>query len=99
MFDNGSKVDSTFKAIVKNHNLEIEPHAKPYTFDWVCDDSKLQVRIKCKLKFSITANFIDEVEFDGAPLDICGIILGSPYLYDQKSIFYHNENKYHIFKY
>jgi hypothetical protein len=33
------------------------------------------------------------------PLDICGIVLGSPYLYDRKAIFYRQENKYHLFKY
>jgi len=29
----------------------------------------------------------------------CGIVLGSPYLYDRKAIFYREENKYHIPKY
>ena len=32
------------------------------------------------------------------PLDICGIALGSPYLYDRKFIFLRHENKYHLFK-
>lgn len=35
---------------------------------------------------------------DVVPLDICGIVLGSPYLYYRKDIFYHEENKYHPFK-
>jgi hypothetical protein len=48
--------------------------------------------------FSITANFIDEVELDVIPLDICGIVLGIPYLYDRITIFHHHENKYHLFK-
>lgn len=65
---------------------------------WVCGDAKLQVTRKCKLKFVITANFIDEVGLDVVPLDTCGIVLGSPYLYDRKAIFYHHENKYHLFK-
>ena len=33
------------------------------------------------------------------PLDICGIVLGSPYLYDMKNIFYREKNKYNLFKY
>lgn len=53
---------------------------------------------KCKLKFAITAKFIDEVELDVVPLDICGIILGSPYLYERKCIFHRHENKYHLLK-
>ena len=53
---------------------------------------------KCILKFSITANFIDEVELDVVPLDICGIVLGSRYLHDRKTIFHRHENKYHLYK-
>ena len=31
-------------------------------------------------------------------LEILGIILESPYLYDRKAVFHHHENKYHLFK-
>ena len=48
----------------------------------------LQVTKKCDLKFAITSKFVDEVEFGVVPLDICGIVLGSPYFYDRKEILY-----------
>ena len=32
------------------------------------------------------------------PLDICGIMLGSPYLYDRKAIFYREDNRYQLTK-
>lgn len=32
------------------------------------------------------------------PLDICGIVLGSPYIYHRKAIFHRHENKCHLFK-
>jgi len=48
---------------------------------------------QCKLKFSFGSPLVDEVELDIVPLDICGIVLGSPYLYDRKAIFYRAENK------
>eukprot|EP00253_Pinus_taeda_P035442 PITA_35442 len=35
---------------------------------------------------------------DVIPLDICGMVLGSPYLYDKKVLFLDHENKYHITK-
>jgi hypothetical protein len=41
---------------------------------------------------------IDEVDLDVVPLDVCGIVLGSPYLYDRKAIFFRKENKYHLTK-
>jgi hypothetical protein len=78
--------------------LETIPHPKPYPLGWICDNAKLQVTRRCKLRFDITAHFVDEVELDVIPLDICGIVLGSPYLYDRKAIFHRHENKYHLFK-
>jgi len=53
---------------------------------------------QCKLKFSFGSAFVDGVELDVIPLDICGIVLGSPYLYDRKAIFYRAENKYLLVK-
>ena len=46
----------------------------------------------------IASKLVDEVEMDFIPLDICGMVLGSPYLYDRKTVFFHHENKYHITK-
>jgi hypothetical protein len=75
-----------------------KPHKKPYPLGWVCKDKRLQVTQQCDLKFAITYKFVGEVEFDVVPLDICGIVLGSPYLYDQKTIFYREHNQYQLFK-
>jgi hypothetical protein len=74
------------------------PHVKPYPLGWVCEDAKLQVTKQCKIRFAITSKFIDEVELDVVPLEIYYIVLGSPYLFDRKAIFYHEENKYYLFK-
>jgi hypothetical protein len=32
------------------------------------------------------------------PLETCGMVLGRPYLYDLKEIFYMEHNQYHLFK-
>ena len=61
-------------------------------------DSQFQVTRQCTLNFSITSKFIDEVVLYVVPLDICKIVLGSPYLYDWKYVFYCEENKCRIFK-
>jgi hypothetical protein len=53
---------------------------------------------QCKIRFEIMSKFFDEVELDVVPLDVCSIVLGSPYLFDSKAIFYRVENKYHLFK-
>jgi len=38
------------------------------------------------------------VELDVVPVDICGVVLGSPYLYVRDAMFYRREHKYHLKK-
>jgi hypothetical protein len=79
--------------------LVTKPHPKPYPLGWVCDKAKLNVTKQCRVRFSIASNLIhDEVDLDVVLLDICGIVLGSPYLYDRKAILFRHENKYHLTK-
>ena len=98
MFDSGSQVNLIYEAIVKKSGLLTTPHKKPYPLGWLCNKSKLQVTRQCKLMFPFGPAFVDEVELDIVPLDVCGIVLGSPYLYDRKAIFYRAENKYQLVK-
>jgi hypothetical protein len=93
LFDPGSQVNLTSEALVKKMGLEMKPHLKPYPLGWVCNVIK-----QCRVIFSIASKLIDEVNLDVVPLDICGIMLGSPYLYDRKTVFFHHENKYHLTK-
>jgi hypothetical protein len=94
LVDSGSQANLISEEVVNNLGLETKPHPRPYPLGWICGDNNLQVTKQCKIKFAITSNYVDEVELDIVPLDICGIVLGSPYLYDRKSIFYREENKY-----
>eukprot|EP00253_Pinus_taeda_P006067 PITA_06067 len=98
LFDSGSQVNLISKAIVKKSRLLTTPHKKPYPSGWLCDEAKLQVTRQCKLKFYFGLAFVDEVELDIVPLDICVIISGSPYLYDRKAIFYRAKNNYQLVK-
>jgi hypothetical protein len=98
LFDLGSQVNLISEALVKKMGVETKPHPKPYTFGWVFDKAKLNVTKKCRVRFAIASNLIDEVDLDVVSLDICGIVLGSPYLYDRKEIFFRHENKYHLTK-
>jgi hypothetical protein len=79
--------------------FETRTHPKPYPLGWICGNNNLQVTKHCKIKFAITSNYVDELELDIVPLDICGIVMGIPYLYDRKSMFYREENKYCFKKY
>jgi hypothetical protein len=41
---------------------------------------------------------VDEVTCDEVPLNECGMVLGSAYLYDHKEIFYRENNQYRLTK-
>jgi hypothetical protein len=68
------------------------PHKNLYPLGWVCQHSKLQVTKQCKIIFTITTKFFDKLELYVVPLDICDTILGSPYLFDRREIFYCEDN-------
>ena len=99
LFDSGSQENLISKSLVKKLGLEVKPHSKPYLLGWIHDKVKLNVTKQCKVKLVIASKLVDEVELDVIALDICGIVLGSPYLYDKKEVFFRHENKYQITKY
>jgi hypothetical protein len=98
LFDLGSQVNLISEALAKNMGLETKPHPKPYPLGWVCDKEKLNVTKQYRVRFDIASNLIDEVDLYVVSLDICGIVLGSPYVYYRKEIFFRHEKKYHLTK-
>jgi hypothetical protein len=98
LFDLGSQVNLISETLVKKMGLETKPHPKSYPLGWVCDKEKLNVTKQCRVIFSIASKLVYEVYLDVVSLDICGILLGSPYLYDRKAVFFPHENKYHLTK-
>ena len=88
LFDTGSQANLISESLVKKLVLESKPHPKPYSLGWIHDKAKLNVIKQFKVKFVITSKLVDEVKPDVIPLDICGMVLGHPYLYDRKAIFF-----------
>jgi len=73
-------------------------HHKPYTLKWISNNHQLHITKKCTFKFAISSKFVEEVTCDVVPLSECGMVLGNPYLYDRKAIFYREKNQYHLIK-
>jgi hypothetical protein len=61
-------------------------------------DVELKVTNQCKIKFAISANYINEVEVDVVRFDVCGIVFGSHYIYMRDAIFMRRENQYRLIK-
>lgn len=83
LIDSGSQVSLISEQVVEQLGLKTTPYPKPYPLGWVHDNAWLQVSRQCELRFAVTSKFVDEVELDVILLDICGMVLGSPYLYDK----------------
>ena len=49
---------------------------------------------QCKIKFGISAEYVDEVELDVIPMDFCGVVFGCPYMYMMVTIFMETSNQY-----
>ena len=56
------------------------PHPQPYTIGWLWQGSDLRVSQQCLLSYDIKP-FKDEVLCDVAPLKVCDVLLGQPYLW------------------
>lgn len=70
----------------------MSPLPQSYPLGWLNNETRMHVIIQCKLTFTINKKFIDEVVTDVVPLDICGIIFGNLYLWNQDGIYYRKLN-------
>lgn len=69
-------------------------HLLPYPFEWLHDDVEMQIHQQSKIRIR-TKEFIDEVTYKVVLLDLCQVILGSPYLWDQDAIYFRQAQRYH----
>jgi hypothetical protein len=90
LIDSGSQSNLISEEVVKKLGLITKLHHKPYSLKWISNNHKLHITKQCTLRFAISSKFVDEVTCDVMPLNECGMVLGSPYLYDRKAIFYRN---------
>jgi hypothetical protein len=84
--------------LVKKLGLKTQVHHKPYTLKWIRNHHQMHITKQCTIKFAISSKCVDEVTCDVVPLRQSGMVLGSPYLYDRKAIFYRTKNQYQLTK-
>jgi hypothetical protein len=98
LIDSRSQSNLISEELVKKLGLKTQLHHKPYTLKWIRKNHQLHITKQCTLKFAISSKFVDEATCDVVPLSECGMVLGSSYLYDRKTIFYREKNQYHLTK-
>ena len=62
------------------------------------NDVQIKVMKQCKIKFVASSYFIDEVELDVVPINVCIVVFGSPYMHMRDAIFMRRKNQYHLIK-
>jgi hypothetical protein len=62
------------------------PHSQPYTIGWLRQESDNRVSQQCRLSYDIKP-FKDEVLCDVAPLKVCNVLLGQPYLWKRHVVY------------
>ena len=78
--------------------LEVHKHHIPYPLGCVNKDEKIKVMKQCKIKFFVSVDFIDEVELDVVPLDVCGVVFGISYMHMRDVIFMWRAKTYRLIK-
>jgi len=78
--------------------LLVHGNPSPYPLGRVNKDVNIKVTKKCKIKFCVSVDFIDEVELDVVPLDVCEVVFGISYMYMRDAIFMQRANHYSLIK-
>jgi hypothetical protein len=84
--DSGSQKNLILVEVVKRVALPTTPHPQPYTIEWISQGSGLCVSQQCRLPYTIKP-FKDEVLCDVAPLEVCDVLLGQPYLWKRHAVY------------
>jgi hypothetical protein len=84
--DGGSQKNLISVEVIKRLALSTTSHPQPYTIGWLRQGSDLRVSQQCRLPYGIKP-FKGEVLCDVAPLEVCNVLLGQPYLWKRHVVY------------
>lgn len=93
MIDSGGTDNLVSIEMVEKIGLEKMVHPTPYKVSWLHKDHQILVSEQCKVTFQI-GGYEDEVLCDGIPMDVCHLLLGRSWKYDDKAIYDGQRNTY-----
>src|SRR3954468_18361936 len=93
MIDGGSCTNGISKAMVAALGLSTWRIPEPKHLEWLNSCGMLKVTHKVRVPFTV-GDYVDEVECDVLPLEVCGLLLGRPWQYDRNAIHAGHANTY-----
>ena len=84
--NNGSQKNLILVEVMKRLGFPTTAHPQSYTIRWLHQGQDLHVSQQCRLPYIIKP-FTDEVLCDIAPIDVCDVLLGQPYLWKQHGLY------------
>jgi hypothetical protein len=86
IIDSGNQKNLISIEVIKWLSLPTTPYPQHYTIGWLRHGSNLCVSQQCRILYGIKP-FKDEVLFNVAPLEVCDVILGQPYLWKHQDVY------------
>jgi hypothetical protein len=93
MIDSGSYCNGISRAVVEALGLSTWRIPEPRHVEWVNSYGMLKITHKVRVPFTVD-DYVDEVECDVLPLEVCGLLLGCPWQYDRNAMHAGRANTY-----
>jgi hypothetical protein len=95
MVDGGSYYNGISKAVVATLGLSTWRIPEPKLVAWLNSCGMLKITHKVRMPFTV-GDYVDEVECDVLPLEVCGLLLGRPWQYDRNVTHARRANTYYF---
>ncbi|KAK1609849.1 hypothetical protein QYE76_033522 [Lolium multiflorum] len=82
MIDGGSCTNGISKAMVAALGLSTWRLPEPKRLEWLNSCGMLKITHKVRVPFTVD-DYVDEIDCDVLPLEVCGLLLGRPWQYDR----------------
>jgi hypothetical protein len=93
MIDGGSCTNGISKTMVTSLGLSTWRISEPKHVEWLNSCGMLKVTHKVRVPFTV-GEYVDEVECDVLPMEVCGLLLGRPWQYDRNVMHAGRANTY-----
>ena len=84
--DNINQKNLISAEVIKRLELPTTQHSQPYKIGWLSQGRGIHITQQCLLPYGINP-FQDEVLCDVAPLEVCDVLLGHPYMWKRHDVY------------